>query len=118
MGGEKLKNVLLIEDEKKLNSVITDFLSLNNLKVHSFYTPQEAMEVNNPDVIMFNLPYNIDNYYRDMMLLKKRYPNAKVIVVSSFWEFSKEDQEAGGMDIFLKKPLTMDSIIENINKLI
>jgi two-component system, OmpR family, response regulator len=115
--------VLLIDDNKEITEMISFFLSTMDIACDVENSGAKALEKikdHKYDVILLDLTmpvfsgYDVFDYLKKNDLLKK---NNVVIFTASFILEEKIDQMLKeGVKEILRKPISIDSIIETINK--
>ncbi len=112
--------ILLLEDNKKLNSTIKKRLELKGYKIYSFIDGQEAYNNITEGFSCFILDINVPNIDGIKILKKIRefYNEVPVIVISATVELDiiKESYDFGCND-YLKKPFFIDELEIKIEKL-
>lgn len=113
-------NILLLEDNNKLNETITKRLKLKKYKVSSFTDGLKAYEAINEGFSCFVLDINVPNVDGINILKKIReyYKSLPVIIISASVELDviKQAYDLGCND-FLKKPFFIDELEIKIEKL-
>lgn len=113
-------NILLLEDNKKLNETITKRLKLKNYTVTSFTDGAEAYEKITDGFSCFILDINVPNIDGINILKKIReyYEVVPVIIISGSVELDviKQSYDFGCND-YLKKPFFIDELEIKIEKL-
>ena len=113
-------NILLLEDNKKLNETITKRLKLKNYNVSSFTDGLRAYEEITEGFSCFILDINVPNVDGIKILKKIReyYKSLPVIIISASVELDviKQAYDFGCND-FLKKPFFIDELEIKIEKL-
>lgn len=112
--------ILLLEDNKKLNSTIKKRLELKGYKVFSFIDGQEALNSIDEGFSCFILDINVPNIDGIKILKKIRnyYTVVPIIIISATVELDmiKEAYDFGCND-YLKKPFFIDELEIKVEKL-
>lgn len=112
--------ILLLEDNKKLNSTIKKRLELKGYKVFSYIDGNEALANITEGFSCFILDINVPNIDGIKILKKIRefYKEVPVIIISATVELDiiKESYDYGCND-YLKKPFFIDELEIKIEKL-
>jgi len=112
--------ILLLEDNQKLNEVITKRLKMKNYNVVSFTSGEEAYEKITDGFSCFILDINVPNIDGISILKKIReiYEIVPVIIISASVELDiiKQSYDFGCND-YLKKPFFIDELEIKIEKL-
>ncbi len=123
MAVEKLKTILVVEDEQTLNEVYQMILKKTKHRILAAYDGKEALEIardEEPDLILLDLRMpDLDGlgFLREYDL-KNKHPNVKVIIFSNY-DMQKEIDEAyklGAERYILKawaSPKELIQIVEN-----
>lgn len=112
--------ILLLEDNKKLNTTIKKRLELKGYKVSNFIDGKDALDNITEGFSCFILDINVPNIDGIKILKKIReyYEEVPVIIISSTVELDiiKESYDFGCND-YLKKPFFIDELEIKIEKL-
>lgn len=113
-------NILLLEDNKKLNETITKRLKIKGYKVESCFDGAQAIEKVADGFSCFVLDINVPNIDGIKVLKKIReyYREIPVIIISASVELDdiKQSYDFGCND-YLKKPFFIDELEIKIEKL-
>ncbi|MEE9189899.1 MAG: response regulator [Candidatus Neomarinimicrobiota bacterium] len=117
------KKILVVDDEKFFVDPIKLFLQNNGCKVVVAYDGMSGLikaRTEGPDLIMLDLMLSGFSGYQICSLLKfdVKYKDIPIIIVSA--RDSDKDREMGrncGADLYVTKPVDLELLIENINKL-
>lgn len=112
--------ILLLEDNKKLNTTIKKRLELKGYKVHNYIDGKEALDNITEGFSCFILDINVPNIDGIKILKKIRefYAEVPVIIISATVELDiiKESYDFGCND-YLKKPFFIDELEIKIERL-
>ncbi len=113
-------NILLLEDNKKLNQIISKRLKLKGYKVDSYIDGNEAYNNITEGFSCFILDINVPNIDGIKILKKIRefYDEVPVIIISASIELEviKESYNFGCSD-YLKKPFFIDELEIKVERL-
>lgn len=113
-------NILLLEDNKKLNQIISKRLKLKGYKVDSYVDGNEAYNNITEGFSCFILDINVPNIDGIKILKKIRefYDEVPVIIISASIELEviKESYNFGCSD-YLKKPFFIDELEIKVERL-
>ena len=117
----KLRKVLIIEDEGDMCLLLNILLNGTELDldhVKSLSAAGEYLEKEKPEVIILDnkLPDGFGVDY--ISILKKQYPDIKIIMISGFDGSAKDVALENGADTFLEKPFTKDQLYSSIKNLL
>jgi len=113
-------NILLLEDNKKLNATITKRLKIKGYKVESCIDGAQALEKIENGFSCFVLDINVPNIDGIKVLKKIReyYDEIPVIIISASVELDDIKQSYNfGCNDYLKKPFFIDELEIKIEKL-
>lgn len=116
----KTKKVLIIEDEGDMCLLLNILLNGKEMElehVKNLSAAQQYLEQQQPAVVILDnkLP---DGYGVDFIgVIKKNYPNVKIIMISGFDASAEDVALENGADIFLQKPFTKDQLYQSIKRL-
>ena len=110
-------NIFLIEDDKKLESMVKEYLERYGYKVHTvnkFNEIEEEFKIINPDLVLLdiNLPY-YDGFY--LCRLFRKSSNVPIVVISA--RSDDMEQVMGielGADDYIVKPFSYEILIAKI----
>lgn len=112
--------ILLLEDNKKLNTTIKKRLELKGYKVYNYIDGQEALNSVDEGFSCFILDINVPNIDGIKILKKIRsyYTEVPIIIISATVELDmiKEAYDFGCND-YLKKPFFIDELEIKVEKL-
>lgn len=114
-------NVILVEDQKDLSTLIRDHLTKNSLNCDAVYTGQEALDTINPD---FHDLVILDRGLPDMegldllKILREEGVKTPVLVLTAKDELGdKVEGLNSGADDYLVKPFEIEELIARIHAL-
>lgn len=117
----KTKKVLIIEDEGDMCLLLNILLNGKDMElehVKNLAAAEEFLSTHQPQVVILDnkLP---DGYGIDFIsVIKKNYPNIRIIMISGFDASAEDLALENGADIFLPKPFTRDQLYQAVEKLI
>jgi len=112
--------ILLLEDNKRLNSTIERRLKLEGYEVDTFVDGEKANDAIGGGYSCFVLDINVPslNGVEILKNIREYFPNVPIIIISSTVELEIiKDAYALGCDDYLKKPFYIDELIIKIKKL-
>lgn len=112
--------ILLLEDNKRLNSVIKTALELEGYKVDSFFDGDEALNALQNGYSCFILDINVPNLDGISILeyIRLNHKKTPVIIISSNHDLEKiQKSYSFGCDDYLKKPFYIFELIQKVKKL-
>ena len=114
------RKLLIVEDEGDMCLLLNIMLTGKSMEldhVKNLAGAEEYLQKEQPSVIILDnkLP---DGFGIDFIpVLKKQYPEVKIIMISGFDGSAKDVALENGADIFLEKPFTRDQLFQAIVRL-
>ena len=114
--------ILVVEDEKDLNKIITKYLKKSNYNVDSAYDGEEALDyinVGEYDVIILDIMMPKMNGYDFIKRIRRDKNNVAVLMLTA--KDSLEDKVKGldlGADDYLVKPFEFDELLARIRAML
>jgi DNA-binding NtrC family response regulator len=118
---EKLKKVLIIEDEGDMCLLLNILLNgkeMNLEHVKSLAAAEVYLQKEQPNVILLDnkLP---DGFGIDFIsYIKKNYPAIKIIMISGYDASAMDVALDNGADLFLEKPFSKDQLYQAVTSLL
>src|ERR687889_425516 len=119
------KRILVVDDEPDLTQVSTLALEYHGFKVDSFNDPQEALSKFKPgsyDLIILDIKMPKMDGFELYHEIKKKDNNAKVCFLTAselyYEEFRKKEYNAIDKNLFLRKPIENELLLNEVNRLI
>jgi len=115
-------NILVVDDSLVIRKTLSNELSiLGHNVIAKAKSGMEAVELNKihmPDLITMDITMPVMNGIEALKLIKKDYPNVKIIMVTSHGEEKLVmDAITSGAVGYILKPITKDKIIDSISKI-
>ena len=117
-----MATALIIDDEIDICYLLSSILRTKRFQVsyvNSLAEATVALNIQQPEIIF------LDNHLPDglgvdfVKQLKLSHPTAKVVMITAFDNYSDRSKAVkNGIDTFLSKPFTKDSIYQTIDKLL
>ena len=118
---KKIKNVLIIDDEKDLCSLLSDALIQRNYNVSIANTKREAMaclKKKSVDLVLLDLKLPNGSGIKLLPRIKRISPKTVVIIISAYGnEEARQMAKKGGAFTFINKPFTEEDILRAIKVL-
>jgi DNA-binding response OmpR family regulator len=117
----KAKKVLIVEDEGDMCLILNILLHGKDMELDHVKTlagAEEYLQKEKPSVVILDnkLP---DGFGVDFItLLRKNYPDVRIIMISGYDGSVKDVALESGADIFLEKPFTKDQLFEALTSLV
>ena len=115
------KKVLIVEDEGEmclLLNILLDGKELELNHVTDLFAAMQYLQKEKPAIVILDnkLP---DGFGVDFIsLIKKKYPDIKIIMISGFDVSVKDVAMENGADVFLEKPFSKDQLYQSITALL
>lgn len=106
--------ILIVDDEKDITLVLKEFFVSKGYEVLTAFSGSEAMGfLNQPGIGLILLDMHMPdiNGIEILKEAKKKYKDAKVVVLTGFSDEYKGEAEKIGCDAFLTKPFSVKTII-------
>ncbi len=116
----KAKKVLIIEDEGDMCLLLNILLTSKQMKldhVKTLAAAEEYLQTEQPSVLILDnkLP---DGFGVDFIpVVKKNYPEIKIIMISGFEGAAKDVALENGADTYIAKPFTKDQLFDAVTNL-
>ncbi|MEK2688989.1 response regulator transcription factor [Bdellovibrio sp. GT3] len=108
----RVKNILLIEDDNRLREVLHQELEERDFVVQSFAQLPDLNRVATPDGVLLDLRVGNDNGLDFIKQITAKFPNARVIMMSGFGSVASAVKSMQlGAENFLAKPVTPEMIV-------
>lgn len=113
--------IILVDDEKKFINMLAKRLALRGLQADVAYSGEQALEKaakTHYDLAVLDLKMpGISGFILKKKLLEN-WPDIKCIFVTGHGSIDKNGDNGHSQDIFLAKPLDIDTLIETIHRII
>lgn len=118
---KRIKNILIIDDEKDMCSLLQDALSSRKYNVAVANTKRDALSCirrQNPDMVFLDLRLPDGDGMNVLSRIKKKAPQTIVNIISAYGsEERREEAKQKGAYTFIDKPFTEDEIFRSIRGL-
>ena len=118
---KKIKNILIVDDEKDLCSLLSEGLTQRHYNVSIANTKREAMaclKKKSPDLVLLDLKLSDGDGIKILPRIKSINPETVVIVISAYGsEEARQMAKKGGAFTFINKPFTEEDILRAIKVL-
>lgn len=116
----QIKNILIVDDEKDLCSLLSDTLSSRGYNVAVANTKREgvaSLRREAPDLVFLDLKLPDGDGMKILSRVKKTSPQTTVNIISAYGnEERREEARKKGAYSFIDKPFTEKEILRNIGK--
>jgi len=117
---KQVREILIIDNEKDLCSLLHDALSSRNYNIGIANTKREALSFlrnGKPDLIFLDLKLPDGDGLKLLPIIRKSHPQTIVNIISAYGsEESREEAKAKGAYAFIDKPFTEDDILRCIRR--
>lgn len=117
-----MKKILIVDDQNEVREFLSDFFLLKGFEVVEAANGLKALDVFNkqkPDVAIVDVEMPIMDgleFSKQILFKQKDFP---IIIVSAFLEkYSKVDIKELGVKIVLQKPLDLNVLFSEVNKVL
>ncbi len=118
---KKIRNILVIDDEKDLCSLIAEVLSEKKYTVATANTSRQGIsriKKNKPDLILLDLKLPDVKETEFLSRIRKNYQEISVIMISAYGtEEIKKEAKKLGVSGFVDKPFTPEKLLKEIRKI-
>lgn len=111
------KKILVVDDEKDICMLFKDYLTKFGYEVDVGYDGLQAkdlLEINNYDCVFFDCNMPELSGVELIKVIKEKNPGAKKIMISGYEAINEEFAKDLGVDKFLRKPFSLETIKEII----
>jgi DNA-binding response OmpR family regulator len=119
------KKILVVDDEPDLSMLSGLVLEYNGFKVDTFTDPQEALSNYKPgyyDLVILDIKMPRIDGFQLYGEIKKKDQNAKICFLTAselyYEEFRKREYNAIDKNLFLRKPIGNEELINHVNRII
>jgi DNA-binding response OmpR family regulator len=119
------KKILVVDDEPDLSILSSLVLEYNGFKVDTFTDPQEALSNYKPgyyDLVILDIKMPRIDGFQLYGEIKKKDQNAKICFLTAselyYEEFRKREYNAIDKNLFLRKPIGNEELINHVNRII
>ncbi|MBL7132006.1 MAG: response regulator, partial [Candidatus Omnitrophica bacterium] len=113
-----IKKVLVVDDDASLTSLLQDYLpKVFNHELFIALTGEEALKIleeNRPDLLLLDMQLPGIHGVEVLRIIREKYPDTKVLVITSYDKQVKEEVEKLGVDGFFPKPLILNDVVNRI----
>ena len=119
---QRLKKLLIIDDEDDVRLFLEDFLSEREFYVSSAPSAEEGLELmakNIPDVVLLDLMMPGMDGLECLKQIKKKYPQIKVIMITALNDEAKVAlAKKNGAENYILKPFSLEYLESELLELI
>ncbi|MDG0815385.1 response regulator transcription factor [Bdellovibrio svalbardensis] len=108
-----VKKILLVEDDKRLRTVLHEELTERGFEVQSFAELPALASIQTPDGALLDLRVGQESGLDLIEGLRKKFPGIRIILMSGFGSVASAVKAMQlGAENFLTKPVTPDMIVK------
>ena len=115
-------NILVVEDDIKLNRIICDYLAKNNYSPRGCFDPTQAFELlfdGSYDLIISDIMMPKINGFEFVKEIRSRNSSIPIIVITALDDItSKQKGFYAGIDDYMVKPVDMDELLLRVEALL
>lgn len=114
-----MKNILIVDDEFEIRSLIEEYLLENNFVIHQAATCDAAREVLKTypiDLVLLDISMPVEDGRNLTANCKELSPMPKIIFISSFATIVEDDPRIKIATAILPKPFSCEELLAAINK--
>lgn len=115
-------NILVVEDDEKLNQIICSYLSKNNYSAKGCINPVEAYDLlyeGTYDLIISDIMMPKINGFDFAKEIRRKNPTIPILFITALDDFaSKQKGFYAGIDDYMVKPVDMDELILRVGALL
>ena len=112
------EKILIVEDEKTLREILTEFFEEKGFEVEGCETLKDALNAKNADVIILDVRLPDGNGIEAVPEIKRRFDPAEVIIITAYEREAKTAVKAlklGAFD-YITKPFKLEDLLIFVNK--
>lgn len=117
-----MANILIVEDDKDLNSLISSFFEDNGFDVKNCFNGLEALEIfenNNIDLILSDIMMPLFDGFSLAEKIRNKNSNVPIIFMTARDDkFSKQLGYKIGIDDYIVKPFDIDELLLKVNAIL
>ena len=117
-----LINILVVEDDEKLNHIICSYLCKNNYQAKGCRNPLEAYDLlyrEKFDLIISDIMMPDINGFEFVQTIREQNPSTPILFITALDDFvSKAKGFNAGIDDYMVKPLDIDELILRVGALL
>ncbi len=115
-------NILVVEDDEKLNRIICDYLAKNNYSPHGCFDPTQAYDLlfkGTYDLIISDIMMPKINGFEFVKEIRSQNPSIPIMVITALDDItSKQKGFYAGIDDYMVKPVDMDELVLRVEALL
>ncbi len=115
-------NILVVEDDDKMNQIICSYLTRNNYRATGCHSPVEAYNLlyeNNYDLIISDIMMPDIDGFEFAEEIRRQNPTIPILFITALDDFdSKRKGFLAGVDDYMVKPIDMDEMVLRVGALL
>lgn len=117
---KEIKDILIIDDEKDICTLLGDVLTQDGYNVTTANTRREGIACikrHSPHLVFLDLKLPDGDGLKILSKIKEINPNTRVNIISAYGsEEKKEEARQKGVDMFIDKPFTEEMILNSVRE--
>lgn len=117
---KEIKDILIIDDEKDICTLLGDLLTQDGYNVTTANTRREGIACikrHSPHLVFLDLKLPDGDGLKILSKIKEISPNTRVNIISAYGsEEKKEEARQKGVDMFIDKPFTEETILNSLRE--
>jgi DNA-binding NtrC family response regulator len=112
--------LLIVDDERDLREMISNWLELEGFEIHSAGGGTEAFalfERHRIDAVISDIRMPEGDGVELLKQIRRRHSGIPVVMISGFSDFTNEQLESFGADCVLTKPFPMSDLSDVVHRL-
>lgn len=112
--------ILVVDDEPEVVSVLKDFLAIKGYEVQGAISGEEALDIlsrEKIDLVLLDLKMPGLNGAEIARLIKKKYPDMKVVTLTAYPDMGKSLSDENLLDGVFIKPIRMQELFSRLLRL-
>jgi len=118
LGDKEIKDILIIDDEKDICTLLSDVLTQDGYNVTTANTKREGIaciKKQPPHLVFLDLKLPDGNGLKILSKIKKINPKTRVNIISAYGDEEKrEEAKRQGVYAFIDKPFTEETILDSV----
>ncbi len=115
-------NILVVEDDEKLNQIICSYLAQNNYQAKGCFNPIEAYDLlyaESYDLIISDIMMPKESGFDFAREIRRKNPTIPILFITALDDLSsKQKGFYAGVDDYMVKPLDMDELVLRVGALL
>jgi len=118
----EIKKVLVVDDDVSIINLLTDLIpKVLKHELLIALTGEEALKIleeKKPNVVLLDMQLPGIDGIQVLKIIRKKYPDTKVLIITSYDKEVKKAVSELGVDGFFPKPIVLDEIVRRIEEVL